>query len=279
MDPFLSILSGGAAGALAIWLLRNWISERLKQSIAHEYSQKLESYKAELNCRLQEITHQNQIQQLRTSLFFDHQRSAFSALVAKIAEARQKWIEAEYDSDAGLTGPVPYESYKELQNLYFQHQIFLDGACVAAMELVFMCFQDSFPFADGSGTLHPRDVRAAFDTIEYLQPRVAELFRQKIGVTNGGRAALEIALLGALKLLNSYHFPDIELPAKGSLNLTCSDEPGDAVAKGEANLSELVHKLREFNAYLRRDGAPFHEAEAQVSRYLAILNPADPESQ
>jgi len=277
MDAVLNIVTGGVAGALVVWLLRNWISERLKQSIAHEYSQKLESYKSDLNCRLQEIAHQNQLHQLRTSLFFDHQRSAFSSLVWKIAEVKQKWIEVAYERDEGVTGPVPYDSYKELQNSYFQHQIFLDCACIAAMELVFKCFQDSFPFDDGSGTLHPRDVRASFDSIEYLQPRVAELFRQKIGVTDSDRAALEMALLGALKLVNSYHFADIELPAKGSLKLTHSDGPSDAVAKGEANLAELILKLREFKAYLRRDGGIFHEAEAQASRYLAILSHHDPE--
>lgn len=35
------------AGAL-IWLLRNWISERLRNSIRHEYDQKIERYKAQL---------------------------------------------------------------------------------------------------------------------------------------------------------------------------------------------------------------------------------------
>jgi len=29
MDTVLSILSGGAAGALLVWLIREWISERM----------------------------------------------------------------------------------------------------------------------------------------------------------------------------------------------------------------------------------------------------------
>jgi hypothetical protein len=44
----LSILSGGAAGAFIIWLLKDWISERLAQSIKHQYDEKLARYTTEL---------------------------------------------------------------------------------------------------------------------------------------------------------------------------------------------------------------------------------------
>jgi hypothetical protein len=110
MDTILSIVSGGATGALLVWLLRGWISERLQQSIRHEYSQKLENHKAELNTRIQAMQHENQLQQLRTSLFFDHQRNAFAAFLTKIAEVNQAWIEKEFEDEIGLTGPVPYEA-------------------------------------------------------------------------------------------------------------------------------------------------------------------------
>ena len=66
------------SGAVVVWLLRTWISERIRQDVQHLYAQKLEAYKAELNARIQSLQHENQIQQLRTSLFFEHQRSAFS---------------------------------------------------------------------------------------------------------------------------------------------------------------------------------------------------------
>lgn len=127
METVLGILSGGATGALLVWLLRGWISERLQQSIRHEYSQKLETHKAELNTRIQAIQHENELRQLRTSLFFDHQRNAFAGLLAKIAEVNQKWIDQEWQRDEGLTGSVPYEAYKNLQAGYYEHQLFLDG--------------------------------------------------------------------------------------------------------------------------------------------------------
>ena len=64
-----SILSGGIGGVLLTWLVRNWITERLKESIKHEYAQKLEIHKAELNSKLQSIIHDKQLYNLRTSLF------------------------------------------------------------------------------------------------------------------------------------------------------------------------------------------------------------------
>ena len=69
METILNIISGGFGGAILVWLFRNWISERLKQSIQHEYSQELETYKAELNSKMQSILHEHQLHQLRTSHF------------------------------------------------------------------------------------------------------------------------------------------------------------------------------------------------------------------
>jgi hypothetical protein len=278
MDAILSILSGGTTGALLVWLLRGWISERLKQSIQHEYSQKLETHKAELNTRIQALQHENQLQQLRTSLFFDHQRNAFAGILAKIAEVNQTWIDKEYEHEVGLTGPVPYEAYKELRTMYYQHQLFLDPSCLAAMELVFDCYRDSFPFDDGSEEPpKPRDADAAYEAIEYLQPRLAELFQSRIGVSVSGRSEREIALLGSIRLLNRYHFTEIDLPAKGPLKLTNRDRAAQAVAKAEDNFDELVSKLKQFQAFLRRDGGFFHEAVTKTARYLAILTAEEQE--
>jgi hypothetical protein len=277
MDAILSILSGGATGAILVWILRGWISERLKQSIQHEYSQKLETHKAELNTKIQTIKHENELQQLRTSLFFDHQRNAFASILAKIAEVNQTWFDQEYERDVGLAGPVPQEGYRKLSAAYYQHQLFLDASCVAAMELLFDCYRDSNPYDDGSGTPKPRDVQAAYEAVEYLQPRLAELFQSRIGVIISGRAEREIALFGAIRLLNQYHFREIDLPAKGSLELTYQDRPADAVTKAEDNLQELLSKLRQFQEYLRRDGGLFHEAAMKITRYLGMLIIADPE--
>jgi len=275
MDTILSIFSGGATGALLVWLLRGWISERLKQSIQHEYSQKLETHKAELNTKIQAFRHENELQQLRTSLFFDHQRAAFAGLLAKIAEVNQIWFDKAYDRDEGLSGPVPYEAYKQLLAAYHQHQLFLDVSCLAAMELVFDCYSDSFPYDDGSGgSPIPRDVDAAYEAVEYLRPRLTELFQSRIGVPVSGQAELEIALFGAIRLLNGYHFGEIDLPVKGLLKLTDQDRPSDAVTKAEDNLDELVLKLRQFQEYLKRNHGIFHEAATKAVRYLGMLTTA-----
>jgi len=272
MDALLSILSGGAAGAVLVWLLREWISERLQQAIRHEYSQKLENHKAELNTKIQTIQHENQLQQLRTSLFFDHQRNAFAGVLAKIAEVNQAWIDKECEEYEGITGPVPYDAFKDLRATFYKHQLFFDTACLAAVELVLDSYQASFPYDDGSGQLHGRDVRAAFQTVEFLQPRLAELFQSRIGVSTSRRAEREIALLGAIKLLNGCHFKGVGLSPDGALKLDRRDESAEAVAKAETHCEELVAKLQEFAAYLKGDGAWLHEDALKTRRYLEILS-------
>jgi len=271
MDAFLSIASGGVAGGVIVWLLRGWISERLKQSIQHEYSQKLETYKAELNTRIQAIQHENQLNQLRTSLFFDHQRNAFSEILTKIAEVNNGWKNEGWEPYVGIIKPVPSEQYDQLLKLYYQHQLFLDSACLAAMELVLEFYVDSFPEEDEGGQAHGRKADAAFEGVEYLYPRLAALFQQRIGVSRDNSSRSDIALLGGIRLINRYHFKDIGLPVKGALQLGSDDRPADAVTRAMTNQAELVSKLDELYEYLGNRHGVFHEARTQSKRYVDML--------
>jgi len=48
MTDIVTILLSGGLSAAVVFLLRNWISERMRASIQHEYDQKLETLKAQL---------------------------------------------------------------------------------------------------------------------------------------------------------------------------------------------------------------------------------------
>jgi hypothetical protein len=276
METILSIISGGIGGAVLTAILRGWITERLKQSIQHEYAQKLENHKSELNTKLQAISYENQLNHLRTSLFFDHQREAFARILTTITKAANEWWKT-YDREVGdLVEPVPLEAYREVKQAYDEHRLFLDGDSIGAIELVLDVMRDTFPFDDGSGRLRYRDCRAPSEALAFLQDRLPELFQEKIGLKVIGRAKNDIALLGAIRLLNQYHFAEIGIPPKDAFELTFDDSPGDVVRKAQENVAELIKKMMEFREYLRRDGSYFHEAETKICRYLRMLGHAGP---
>lgn len=274
LNLVLGTISGGIAGAVLVWLLRNWISERLQQSIRHEYAQKLETHKSELNTRIQDIAHQNQLQQLRTSLFFDHQRDAFALMLEKIEQVNQQWVAAEYEDFEGMGGPVPQDAYDSLRALFTKHQLFFDSACVAGIELILRFYAESFPFYRAPGEPEARDADRPYEAVQFLQPRLAELFQSRIGVLTSNRAEFEIALLGGIWLLNNHHFEEIGLPPKGELRIVdgcLGPRIANAVLIAEQNVGALIAKLKEFNAYVKKDGFFFHEASARAARYLEIL--------
>ena len=272
METILSIISGSIGGVIVIALLRGWITERLKQSIQHEYAQKLETHKSELNSKFQAITFENQLNQLRTSLFFDHQREAFAKILSKIFHAMREWWKTYDPEEGGLIKAIPSEAYKDVWQVYNDHRLFFDRDCACAIELVIDYMRDSFPFDDGSGELHESDCRRPFDSIEYLQDRLPELFQEKIGLVGSGRAKLDIAYLGAIKILNSYQFMDIGLPPQGIFRILLNDSPADSVRKAEQNRNELINKLIEFYEYLRRDPSCFYGAAIKVKGYLKMLS-------
>lgn len=69
-----AILSSTAATGILIWLTKSWISERLRNSIRHEYDQKLESHKALLkyqaDAELEKIKAELQIEAAKRNIQF-----------------------------------------------------------------------------------------------------------------------------------------------------------------------------------------------------------------
>jgi len=275
MEAILSLISGGLGGALLAWLLRNWISERLKQSIQHEYAQKLETHKAELNADMQSILHEHQLHELRTSLFFDHQREAFASILSQLAETRNKWFKVAFNQEEPFEEPVPNEEYKKFKKLFYDHQLFFDNDCLLVINLAINAMKDSFPYYEYDRPSQKRECREPYERLEYIQERMVQIFQEKIGVAPGRTAKKEIALLALIKLLNSYHFKDIGLPVTGALQLRDNDEASEAVIKAQQNLTDLIKKAHEFRDYLSIK-CFFNEATVTIDRCLNILEkPSD----
>ena len=272
MEYLLSILSGGIGGAALAWLAKEWISVRLKQSIQYEYSEKLESYKTELNSKVEGVKHENQISQLRTSLFFEYQRDAYAALITKIDQINIEWM-SHYDPDEGLYEPVPSEGRKELGTLLSKHQLFLDEECLMALSLVTEAYSRSLPYDDRSGEPpHQNDSSQYVSYIEYLQPRIASIFRGKIGVPSDPQHLLDVSVLSAMELVNGYNFMEVEIPPKGSLLTKRTNNAADKVTIGLDNVDALIELLSNFDEYLKREGGWVSHVQLKVSNTLKILD-------
>jgi len=270
MDTILSIISGSIGGALLTGLLRNWISERLKQSIQHEYAQKLETHKAELNADMQSILHEHQLHQLRTSLFFDHQREAFASILNQLAETRRKWHKIAFEPEEPFLEPVPSEEYKKFKKLFYEHQLFFDSDCLLVIDLAIKAMTDSFPLYGSNGPPQQRECHEPYDRLEFIQERMAQIFQEKIGVSSAETAKYEISLLALIRLLNRHHFPKIGLPVEGELELRGDEDASSAVIRAQKNVGQLITKSREFKDYLSKTGF-FHEALTMADRSLKIL--------
>ena len=89
----LSLITGGSASAIVVWLARNWISERIKNSIKHEYDAKLETHKAQLQIAATERS-------VRYSKIFEE-------IAVTVAET-YKLLLAVHDSVASYTSIVEF---------------------------------------------------------------------------------------------------------------------------------------------------------------------------
>jgi hypothetical protein len=268
MHEILSVLSGSAAGAFVVWLLQGWISERLKQSIQHEYSHELQKHKADLDSKILVFQHEYKLQQIRTSLFFDHQRTAFALILNDIAEVNKKWLEDECHDEDGITGPVPNEVIEQLRKTYQQHVLFLDTNCAIAMDLIMEIYNKAMS-SDEDEHIDDREFDALYQAVEYIRPRLTEMFQNRIGMCSNGLAEREIALLGSMRILNS--FSRIGAQYSGNLKLVKGDSAADLVEKASSNYDELCEELKKLREYLKESDAFFHESTRRIEEYLSIL--------
>lgn len=278
METLLSIMAGSIGGGVAgiigggiiVFLARTWISERLKQSIQHEYDQKIETLKAEFKASMQAKDFQHQIYQLKTSLFFDHQREAFACIISQIAETRKKWIETVSDPMEGLIEPVPSGEYEKVKKLFYDKQLFLDSDCIFVMNLVLQAMSDSLPFYDGEKERY-RDVGEPYRRLAYLQDRMAEIFKEKIGLGTAEIAKTEVAFLCAIRLVNTHGHLDIKPIKDSMLKLKYGDNAADAVLKAKNNKEELIERLIELEKCFDREGF-LYEYGTLTKKCLEILS-------
>ncbi len=218
--------------------------------------------------RMQKEKEDKEDKRFQSSLFFDHRRVAFAEILTKIAEINQKWLE----NGDELFGPLPIDSYKDLRMVFYKHQLFLDESCLDAMDLVFECYGEAIPDL-GEQSTGTEDV--AYRIISYLQPRLATLFRQKIGASNDVQALREIIFLQSIRLLNQYGLghrgENPIVPEESPLRLDLRRiDPDEAVSVAGNHFSDLLSKLEELKRSLaNRQGS--YSAEKKVARCLVIL--------
>ena len=92
MQDSIIILLSGAFSSTLVFLFRNWISERIKASIQHEYDQKLETYKAQLKAEsdisIEKLKSQLQIaaaeRSIKLTTVFEHQAATIAETYSKL---------------------------------------------------------------------------------------------------------------------------------------------------------------------------------------------------
>lgn len=110
MRDIITILSSGALSSVLVFLFRNWISERIKASIQHEYDQKLETHKAQLKAEseisVEKLKSQLQVaaaeRSIKLTKVFEQQADAiaetYSKLVTMITTVEEYTSVVEYEN-------------------------------------------------------------------------------------------------------------------------------------------------------------------------------------
>ena len=104
-----SLVASGLLSAALLWLTKNWISERLKNAIKHEYDEKLETHKAQLKSQsdvsIERLKSQLQIAATERNVRYS---KIFERTAETVAETYKRLL-AFHDAVASYTNPVTWE--------------------------------------------------------------------------------------------------------------------------------------------------------------------------
>ncbi len=104
-----SLVASGLLSAALLWLTKNWISERLKNAIKHEYDEKLETHKAQLKSQsdvsIERLKSQLQVTAAERNVRYS---KIFERTAETVAETYKRLL-AFQDAVASYTHPMTWE--------------------------------------------------------------------------------------------------------------------------------------------------------------------------
>jgi hypothetical protein len=99
IDFVITIISSAGVSLFLVWLLREWISTRLKASIQHEYDQKIELYRTQLK-------YANEVAFLELKMSLEREVALRTVAHASFSEGQKASMERKLDSIDMLWGNV-----------------------------------------------------------------------------------------------------------------------------------------------------------------------------
>jgi len=230
----------------------------LKEYLQRSFDSKLSSQKDEFQKQVKSIEHQNQLDQLRTSLFFDHQRDAFAEIIKRLSDLIHK-IDP-IDSKEPQTKKPHYEEFCKVVD---SHRLFLDEDCLTAIDLI----QDwIFIYDGGDEPIELHNPFNAYYFLWYLNKQLSGIFRSKIGVEDKLSYLENVALIGAIFLFNRYHINKLS----ENLKITSGTQIESVAIAAREHKEFLVKSLQEF--IMQSGNTKSIQKELRyATRYLNIL--------
>jgi len=256
-DLILKLLSFGGLGGLLYWLLQ----KRLEAHFA---------------TTLQQTGHKLRLEQEKMSIVFEHQKDSFR----KVLAAMHRAIEAIENAvgDGGDWLPISGKHRITFQRVASEECLFMDRGTEHALELFSTIMWSAVEDASFDRFPDSNDVRRAHTQMKLVAARIAEHFRSRVGLNpEKSDALLDIELLGACRLINTYHFPKFNMPTKTLLKFRDEESAEEIVLTARKNIGLLKSELKVLKNAARSSepGTSFYyDVIVSVDRYMDMLEAA-----
>ena len=218
--------------AFSSWLGKVW-ANRILESEKSKYSKELESLK-----------HQYQISLNQTSIIHTSQKISFQNVI-RAMHKYIKLLEQDYDE---RWQPIKSSYYSDLKKIIIEESLFLGAEGENALNIFLKFFGKSTYFPEDEPQ-SDRTLRTIYEHLCYIDERIREYFRKRIGLVDDEIDPLfEVHLIGACLLVSDYDDPNKKVQFK------FNKSPYPLVEELKENIQYLCDDLKSLIKHIESEG-------------------------
>ncbi len=247
--PTVVVLFSGLGGFL-YWLLKQTLDARFKE-------------------RLEETKHELKLEQDKMSVVFPAQKESFRKILAAMHSALVAIEQRRGEDDDWL--PISREDIDKFRSVAFEETLMMDSGSDHAIALfariMWIAVEDegSVPCSD--------EVSRAHNQMTLIADCLAEHFRIRVGLREAKPdPLLDVQLLAAGYLVNTFRLEDFNLPAESPLKLRQNETAAELVSAAKKHRDELKSQLKALKNAMQKRSSLFFEDLTAIDRYLTTLD-------
>jgi len=242
------------------------------ESYKNELGSEMKSHKNELRKGLELYIKELESENAKTKIIYDHQKNCFKEIIIAMDVVIQKLL-CSHDVEEDRYYPLPEEDYREVRKKIVGEALFISAKGARTLDVFIKVLSEVVDWGFEDTTWSFKFIEKRLEQLKFINYNVQCYFRSEIGLAIDSTSLIDVEFLNACRLLNSYHFSGVGVPARNPL-FQINNKPTEQLVRDAKNsIDELVDALRILANHLgQKENQTFYDTFIEVEESIKIIS-------